>query len=540
MRVRRYVGATRITTLSVVGRATWSHAPPGSRGLAIRARASRAVGAIVASGVLLTSGIHAQEPVPIELTLESAVELAMGQSYRVRQLQMGIDRTRSLLKAERARLKTRIDLELSAPEFEAISDYEWNSELGRNELVHENSRRWEANLSVQQPVILFGYPTNGYLSFNTRFYRHTELQEDDPFTRYYNRYFLAYEQPLFQPNDLKYELREAELDTEEAELDFQENVIDLIDDVADEYYDLFEVAYERMIYGEHIGTLERAAAVAEGLARNDSSRAMEASQVQVELANARERLEQVRSEFRVWASRMKQRLRLAERDSLFVRPEMDIRPILVDVETAIEYGMTLRPSLRELEIDRWNDQADLERTRGRDSFEIDLRLTYGREMFGPDVGSMWDQPRNSYTVSVNADVPLWDWGARKARIEAATINLRQTELVIEETRAEIQSDITNAVENLEAYRQRTSDMTENLEVAAQLAETSLSRYAEGNLTTLELLRSLDRRVETAANLLDTYLGYRRALLDLQELTYYDFEHGVPVLERFRTADLPPQ
>lgn len=153
---------------------------------------------------------------------------------------------------------------------------------------------------------------------------------------------------------------------------------------------------------------------------------------------------------------------------------------------------------------------------------------------------MWNEPRNSYTVSVNADIPLWDWGARKARVEAATINLRQTELAIEETRAEIRSEITSAVENLAAYRQRTSDMTENLAMAAQLAETSLAHYADGTITTLELLRSLDRQAETAANLLDTYLGYRSALLDLQELTYYDFEHGAPVLERFRAVDLPPQ
>lgn len=142
------------------------------------------VAALVLAWTLVHSPtLGAQQPGPVQLTLQSAVELAMDQSYNVRQLQMSIEQTRSLLKAERARLKTRIDLELSAPEFEAISDYEWNSELGRNELVQENSRRWEANLSVRQPVILFGYPTNGYLSFNTRFYRYTQLQAGEPFTR---------------------------------------------------------------------------------------------------------------------------------------------------------------------------------------------------------------------------------------------------------------------------------------------------------------------------------------------------------------------
>lgn len=503
-----------------------------------RPELSRAVALLLIAAVPCAPALRAQEAGPVELTLESAVAMAMEQSYSVRQLQMGIDQTRSLLKAERARLKTRIDLELSAPQFEAISDYEWNSDLGRNELVRENSRRWEANLSVRQPVILFGYPTNGYLSLNTRLYRDTQLQGDEPFTRYYNRYFIAYEQPLFEPNDLRYELREAELELEEAGLEFQENVVELIDDIADEYYELFGVAYERVIYSELVSSLERAAEVAQAIVRSDSSRTVDATQIQVELANAQERLQQARSEYRISASSMKQRLRIDPSDSLVVRPELAIQPVLVDLERAIQYGTTLRPSLRGLEIERWNDEVELEQTRAFDSFRLELELTYGREMLGADLGTMWDEPRNSYTVSVNADVPIWDWGARDARIQAATIGVRQTELAIEETRAEIRAEVTTAVENLEVYRQRAADMQQNLELAAQLSETSLARYAVEEVTTLELLRSFDRQVETATNFLDTYLGYRRALLELQELTYYDFERDAPVLERFGAATLP--
>jgi len=41
------------------------------------------------------------------------------------------------------------------------------------------------SLSVVQPVILLGYPTNGYLSLNNRMYRYTQYEEDelDPLPR---------------------------------------------------------------------------------------------------------------------------------------------------------------------------------------------------------------------------------------------------------------------------------------------------------------------------------------------------------------------
>ena len=60
---------------------------------------------------------------------------------------------------------------------------------------------------------------------------------------------------------------------------------------------------------------------------------------------------------------------------------------------------------------------------------------------------------------------------------------------------------------------------------------------------MDVLQSFRREVDTADNLLDAYLGWRRALLRIQRLTYFDFELGLPVLERFGVSQhdlLDPQ
>src|SRR5687767_12947413 len=139
----------------------------------------RSIIAVLSLFVLATAPAEGQQPGPIDLTLERMVELGMRDSYRVRQLLMDIDRTRALLLAERAGMKSRVDLNLAAPELEAISEYKWNSNLQRNELIHENTRLWQADLSISQPVILFGYPTNGELSLNNRIYRYSQLEDDE-------------------------------------------------------------------------------------------------------------------------------------------------------------------------------------------------------------------------------------------------------------------------------------------------------------------------------------------------------------------------
>lgn len=42
------------------------------------------------------------------------------------------------------------------------------------------------------------------------------------------------------------------------------------------------------------------------------------------------------------------------------------------------------------------------------------------------------------------------------------------------------------------------------------------------------------------NQLEAYLGYQNALLELQQMTFYDFERGMPLMERFRIGALAEQ
>ena len=208
----------------------------------------------------------------IQMTVERMVELGLRDSFQVRRLVLEIERTRSLVRAEQAGLKSRVEMEILAPEFEAISDYKWNSTLQRNELVHENTRRSEVDLSIRQPVILFGYPTNGYLSLISRIYRYSQLGEERD-VRYYNRYFIAYEQPLFQPNRMRHDLEEAELDLESAEIEYQNEVVEILDDLSDEYFDLLESAYERSVAATQVEDLGIAITAADRTAGRGGSHA---------------------------------------------------------------------------------------------------------------------------------------------------------------------------------------------------------------------------------------------------------------------------
>jgi len=490
--------------------------------------------AVFLAAVFLCRGAAAERRV-IHLTLDSSAEIAMGRSYRIKQLEMGIERSRYWLKARRASLKSRVYMNLRAPEYKAVSDYKWNSTLRKDEIVRQNTRLWRMDLAVRQPVILFGRPTNGYLSLNNRTYKYLQMDGTDE-VNYYNRYYLKFEQPFFLPNELKNDLEDAELDLEDSELNYVRNRVALLERVADDYFDLFEYTYRNTIYERQLETLEKIADSARALALEDTTRRMDEVQVRVEIANVRNAMLQNQVSMRRQEAETKQRLRLSVEDSVYVTPTFDFKPVEVDFERALEYAYTLRPTMRMLNIDRRKNEIDLSNAEAWDAFHVNLEVTYGLEKEDERYQQMWENYDNSYSASLNAYVPIWDWGRRKARIEAERIGVSQTDLRIEEEKNSIRSEITVALENMREYRERTKNLMESVKMAEEMLGDAVGRYGAGLISIQDLLQIVERRSDTESNFLAAYMGYRRSLNGLMLATYYDFENDISLLEKYKPRD----
>jgi outer membrane protein len=491
-----------------------------------------ALAAALWSGQALAQVQTAGADAPVELTLDRMVELGLRDSYRVRHLQLEVERTRSLLSAERAGMKSRVSLNISAPTIQKISDNKWNSTLQRNELVREDTRRFQAEMSIRQPVILFGYPTNGVLSLNNRVYRYTQNNAKGDVTNFYNRYFVAYNQPLFQPNSMRNDLEAAELNLEKAELRYAGDVVGAIDDLASDYFDLVSDSFKVDRASHFARDLSLAMEAVREVVEENPTRAGDLDLLRVELANARESESQTASTLRNREQTIKQRLQMSAALPVRVSPDLTIVPLTVDVTEAIRLASSLTPRMRQLAISTRENEIRLDETRGNNAFRMNLGLTYGREVQDPRFQNLWTEPRNSYTVEVSGTVPIWDWGQRRHRIQAQQYNLDRSLLSQEQALSEIETEVRNLVNSLNDFGQRTLTMLDTLRLAHELTETTVSRYRAGDVGLSDLLQALSREETTATNLLNAFMGYQRTLRRLKQVTFFDFEAGLPIVERF--------
>ena len=469
----------------------------------------------------------------IHLSLDSAVDIAMKNSYRIKQLELGIRETRFWLKSERAALKSKVYMNLMTPEFDSVSDSKWNSTLGMNEIIRQNTRRWQMDLSVKQPVILLGRPTNGYLSLNNKVYRYLQKENGFEDVDYYNRFFIRYEQPLFRPNELKNDIEYAELNVKREELGYIRDRVNLANDISYEYYDLYELVDRSMTYSRYVDELEEIYNIAHASALQDTTQKIDEIRARVELTNAQEMLMKNLSTLRLRKLNMKQRLRIDVQDSLTVEHTVSLKPIDVDYDQALEYGYTLRPHIRLLNIEKKRREIILDNAHGWDSFHMELEVTLGFEKNDDIYRALWDKYDNSYSVSLNVYIPVWDWGRQKSNLEAQRVYVRQADLNIEENLDSIKSSLSTTLTNLTDYQQRALNLQKSVALAQEISDLSIQQYRNNKISLHGVLQIVDKQRETELNFLDAYLGYRRTLQSLKSLTYYDYEENVSLLDKFR-------
>jgi len=489
--------------------------------------------AFFAALLLLKSSpvVYAREIV--YMSVDSAVDIAMKNSYRIKQIELGIKRTLYWLKSERAALKSKVYMNLAAPEFDAVADYKWNSTLAKDEIIQQNTRRWQMDISVRQPVILLGHPTNGFLSLNNKIYRYLQKENGDKDVDYYNRFFIKFEQPIFRPNELKNDIETAELNVKREELNYIRDRVNLANSISYAFYDLYRLDRRNDIYSHYVSDVERLYDIAQSVAQQDTTRRIEQIRAQVELSNARELQMKNQSEIRLQKLNMKQRLRMDVRDSLLVDHTVTLQRIDVDFNEALRFGYTLRPHIQMLKIEKKRREIRLDNAYGWDAFHLNLEITLGFERNQDRYQAMWDKYDNSYSVSLAAYVPLWDWGRRKAWRAAETVNVKRAELSIEENLDSIKSSLSTTVINLEDYQQRALSLQNSVSIAQEICDLSIQQYKDNKITLNGVLQIIERQRETEFNFLDAYVGYRRTLQSLKSLTYYDYEDNVSMIDKFK-------
>ena len=461
----------------------------------------------------IVPAINAQEI----LTLDKAILIAETGSPDLKRSMLNLEQFQKNLEAQRAALKSRFSLDVSPVGF------------SRNRRFDNRVSQWYTNenfqtnalFRVEQPILL----TDGTLSLTNEFGWQSSFSDATGTESevFYNNLYLNFNQSLFTHNRLKLELKELELSFENANISYALQRLNLERNVTEFFYNVYMAQMNLNIAKEELANTQKSYEIIKNKVEAGLAAKEELYQAELNLATSKSTLQNREVTFENAKDQLKLYLGMDLYQNFSILADVAVNPVEVYLEKAIEAGLKSRMELRQREIEIENGQFYLIRTKSQNEFRGDVNLRLGISGDNPNLDRIFDAPTNSPSVALSFNIPLFDWGEKKARIAAQEAAIESQKLNYTDEQNQIIIGIRQAYRNLQNQLTQI-EIAEQSQANAELTyEINLDRYENGDLSGMDLNLYQTQLSERKIAYAQARINYKIELLNLKIQSLYDFE-----------------
>ena len=465
------------------------------------------------------SSVNAQEAI----TLDKALQIAETGSPDLQLSSLNLVRFQKNLEAQRAAMKSRFSLDVAPMSYSNNRRFDNRvSEWYTNENLETSAR-----FLVSQPIAF----SDGTISLSNEFgWQSSNSSSTDIESQvFFNNLYLNLNQPLFTYNRIKLELKELELSYENANIGYAIQRLNLEKNVTQFFYNVYMSQMNLTIAKEEVENTQKSYEIIVNKVDAGLAAREELYQAELNLATSKSSLQNSEVTFENAKDQLKLYLGMDLFEDILILADISSNPVPVDLDKAIESGLGSRMELRQREIDIESSQFDLIRTKSLNEFRGDLNLRLGITGDNENLGQIFDTPTNSPSVAVSFSIPLFDWGEKKARIEAQEAAIQSVEINYSEEKKQIIIGIRKVFRKLLNQRNQIDIAIQNEKNAELTYEINLERYENGDLTGMDLNLFQTQLSEKKIAYRQSLINYKIELLNLKIQTLYDFEKGEEVM-----------
>ena len=212
-------------------------------------------------------------------------------------------------------------------------------------------------------------------------------------------------------------------------------------------------------------------------------------------------------------------------EDISVVPNTDIVPIKVDALQAVKYALDQRMEIRQQEITLEQDQFSIIRAKATNEFKGSISANVGMNAFDSNVKNVYDKPTDNEQIGISLSIPIFDWGARKAKVKSAVLAHESNQISFEEEKKQIILDVRSICRNLPTLLSQIEIKQKSIENAERSYEINLEKYRNGNLTGMELQQYQTQLTSAKQSYTNAIINYKQELLNLKIQTLWDFENN---------------
>ncbi|MES2178176.1 MAG: TolC family protein [Gemmatimonadota bacterium] len=454
---------------------------------------------------------------PRTLTLQDAIQMAQQQGPSAQVARSARDAARYGDEAFNARLRPQLFLQGNAA----------NLNHGINPVVTgdgtttyvgqaQNTSSLTMGFSQQMPL------TGGTISVGSQVARYDQF---DPVTkRLYSTtpVIVSLSQDLFKPREIVWRERLQSLSARVAERGYLEAREDVAGNTADAFFNLFaqqmqlKNASANVAVNDTLYTLNKGRFEVGKIGENDllkSELALLRARAAVDDARlARDRAEAALR--RIIAYPDGQQFTIVTPDSI---PIIDAHP-----DTAVVHALRNSSSTQQNELDDVQVKRGIAYAKANNRFNASIQASAGFNQTGAGFNDAYQSPLGKQTLTVGVNLPMLQWGAGRADVEAAKANESRVAASNRIRRETLEEDARFSALALQQAQRNVLISAKADTVAGKQFEVARNRYIIGKITNDALyLAQSEKDAAVLANV-QALRNYWTAYYHLRRVTLYDF------------------
>ncbi len=453
------------------------------------------------------------------LSLQETIQVAKENSPLARTAQFALNASQYRFRSFRADLLPELSLRGDAPNYHRSFRENFNPD-GTTSLIYTQQSNTSVELSVDQPLMA----TGGNLSVATGITRLGIFPNENTYLWSSTPLVLRYSQPLFQFNSLKWRNRLEPMRLEIAEKQYVEEMENLSYTVTQRYFDVLlakvnlEIAEFNLTVNDSIYNISQGRYNVGSIAENDLL------QSELALRNAEASLTGAQINYDQQLKSFRLLLGFDADAPIDVEVPDEMPEYAVEMQTALEMARlhnstSLNFQLAEMEANRNMDQAVKQ-----SSFTAVIHANYGLNQTSADFTDLYQDPRSQQFVTLNFQVPIFNWGKRQAEVQSARNTQRQVTNDVAYQQAQFDLQIQNAVDEFRQLRDQVLLAELSDGIADRRYQVARSRYQIGRIDITNLFIAQNERDAARRSYVQSLRNYWLALYNLRRLTLYDFEN----------------
>ena len=186
-------------------------------------------------------------------------------------------------------------------------------------------------------------------------------------------------------------------------------------------------------------------------------------------------------------------------------------------ERTIAIGIKNSIRIRENEIRKEHGALrviDMDRLR---EFKGNIVTTLGLDKKDTYFTETLRNPDQTRSITLELNLPLWDWGRNKAQVRSAEASLRRSEISLEESILDIKRRLQDELRELQEASNRLGILERSKSLAEKSYYLGLDKFKNNEISSQDLILSLEQLIRSNDAFLDAFIDFQLAKTQLKRM-----------------------